>query len=144
MLARGLTLVAIVLLMLAPPPSIAIAGGGGFHGASRDGNHGRGFGVHRSGCCFGPVAVGRAFLGLAIAEPTYASPFPVYAELSEGPAPAPAHPSAVTPAAPPVFCHFGGCYHLHGNGVTVPYEWTWVAAAPGSPPAPPPLPAGVR
>jgi predicted nucleic acid-binding Zn ribbon protein len=31
-------------------------------------------------------------------------------------------------------CYKTGCYHLQGDGVTVPYQWVWVPAAPAPPP----------
>ena len=95
-----------------------------------------------AGCCFGPVAVGQAFLGLAVVgEPSSDSTLAMYAELPD--AVAAAEQPAIT-AAPPIFCYLGGCYHLQGNGVSAPYRWVWMATGPGEPPAPPPVPAGVR
>jgi len=143
-----LTLVVVVSLALATPASAGMARGGGFQTGFGGGGHGSesrgGFHHHRvqrTGCCFGPVAVGRAFLGLGIAEPTYVSTLAMDAGVLDAPAAA-EQPTVIV--APPIFCYFGGCYHLQGNGISVPYQWAWVAAGPGQPPAPPPLPAGVR
>jgi hypothetical protein len=144
----GLALVPVLSLTLAAPAS-AGARGGAFHGGFRgNGFHGGGFrggfhhgfhhhrGFHRFGCCFGPVVVvGSVFLGAAVAAPYYGDPYPVYAA---PPAyePAPAYQARVS-AAPPVVCYVGGCYHLQGNGVSVPYQWIWVPAVPAPPPGPP-------
>jgi len=38
-------------------------------------------------------------------------------------------------------CFPSGCYRLHGDGVTVPYQWVWVPAPP-PPPAVIPYPTG--
>ena len=90
--------------------------------------HQRGF--NQFGCCFGPVVGGGGFLGGAVANSYFAYPYPV----SE----APADQSAPIYQAPPVFCYVGGCYHLQGNGASVPYQWVWVPAVPGAPPGSPP------
>jgi len=101
-------------------------------------------GFQQSGCCFGPVAVGQAFLGLAVSEPSYTSTDLMYADAPDTPA---SNQRTVT-FAPPVFCYVGGCYRLRGDGGRVPYQWVWVPAVAGewtgTPPAPPPLPAGTR
>jgi len=72
-----------------------------------------------------------------VAAPFYGSPDPVYAAPAYAPAPVFEAPVS---SAPPVVCYSGGCYHLQGNGVSVPYQWVWVPAVPAPPPAPPSAP----
>lgn len=162
MVSRGLVLalVAVVSLTL-PTPASARGGGGaslgglhggtGFHHGSSGFHHGRsglrhsafrgGFnrrqGFSRFDCCFGPVLLGNAFLGPAEAAAYYDDySYPVY-PAPPADVPAPGY-EASPPPAPPIFCYVGGCYHLRGNGVNVPYQWVWVPDAPAAPPPPPP------
>lgn len=115
-------------------------GGGGLRGGFRGGFHHH-HGFHRFGCCIGPVVVSSVLVGGAVAAADYedAYPPPAYAEAPYAPAPTYQPPA---PSAPPVVCYVGGCYHLHGNGVNVPYQWVWVPAAPALPPPPPAAPNG--
>ena len=64
--------------------------------------------------------------------PAYAYPYdyPVYAE----PAYQPQTQVAVSPSIQRDVCYSTGCYHLRGDGVTIPYSWVWVPAAPALPP----------
>ena len=82
----------------------------------------------------GPGVVGSGFVGADVADPYYAYPYPVDAPQIYQPAPVNQPPSV----APPDFCYDGGCYHLKGDGVSVPYQWVWAPALPPSPPGPPP------
>jgi len=90
------------------------------------------------GCCWGPVFVGGVFVGAALAYPYYGYPayaypydYPVYAE----PAYQPQTQVAVSPSVQRDVCYSTGCYHLQGDGVSVPYSWVWVPAAPPGPPS---------
>lgn len=139
----SLVLIVVFSTALAAP---AFAGGphGGFHDGHRGGFH---HGFHRFGCCFGPAFAGGVFLGAALAAPYYGYPYPYYGYSYPYYAgdPAPVYvPSptyqAQTYAAPAVqreVCYVGGCYHLHGDGVTTAYQWVWVPSAPPAPPSPP-------
>ena len=64
-----------------------------------------------------------AFLSLALASPGYARGGP--AEKGT------AGRSMAVPTGAST-----GCYHLQGDGVTVPYLWVWVPVAPAPPPPP--------
>ena len=142
--AVGLVLVVVLSLALGTPASAGRAHGasvrGGFHGGGFRGgfHHHPGFhhhhGFHRFGCCFGPVVVSSVFVSAAVAAPLYANPYPVYAAPAYVP-PAPVYEASISGS--PVVCYVGGCYHLQGNGVSVPYQWVWVPAVPAPPPAPP-------
>ena len=137
---------------------VAPASADGFRGGSRGGFHqGHGFhqgrggfhrfqghgGFHRFGCCFGPVFLGGAFLGAALAAPYYYYPYPyayqgysTYAYQGYSTpayAPAPAYQTQLQREV----CYVGGCYRLQGDGVTVAYQWVWLANAPPPPPGPP-------
>jgi hypothetical protein len=130
----GLVLAAMLSLSLAVPVSAWSGHGGG----GRGGFHGGGF--HRFGCCFGPAFVGGVFLGSALAYPyyDYGYPYPAYySDPAYVPAPVYQSQVAVAPALQAPVCYTGGCYYLHGDGVTVAYSWVWVPAAPPAPPAPP-------
>jgi hypothetical protein len=132
----SLVLVVAVLSLGLTAPAWAGRGGGGFHGGFHHG------GFHR-GCCWGPAFVGGVFVGAALgypyygypsyAYPSYAYPYdyPVYAE----PAYQPQTQLAVTPSVQRDVCYSTGCYHLQGDGVSVPYSWVWVPAAPPGPPS---------
>ena len=130
----SLLLVAMLPLALAVPVSADGFHGGGFRG----GFHHDDF--HRFGCCFGPAFVGGVFVGSALAYPYYAYPYAAYPVYQD--------PVYVTPAvyqpqvsvAPSIqtqVCYTGGCYYLHGDGVTVAHSWVWVPAAPPEPATPP-------
>ena len=41
---------------------------------------------------------------------------------------------AVSPSIQRDVCYSTGCYHLRGDGVTIPYSWVWVPAAQALPP----------
>ena len=148
----SLALVTTLSLSLAAPVSAGRGPGGGFHGGfHHDGFRHGGFrhdGFHRFGCCFGPAFVGGVFVGSALAYPYYADPYyaypyatyPAYADSGYAPGPAYQPQPQVSVAPPPIqpeVCYVGGCYHLRGDGVTVPYSWIWVPSAPAVPPAPP-------
>jgi hypothetical protein len=153
-----LALVAVLSLTLVASASAGVGGAaphGGFHGSGfqHSGLHGTGFhrgafrdgfhrrqGFSRFGCCFGPALVGGAFLDAADAAAYYNDPYPVYpAPPADQQAPLyPAPPPYQAPPAPPIFCYVGGCYHLQGNGVNLPYQWVWVPDVPAGPPPPPP------
>ena len=107
----------------------------------------RGHGHWRGGCCWGgwwwPGAViGGLALGAAVAAtyPLYAPP-PVYAAppvIYQAPppvmyqqAPAPAPPAPLVQREV-VYPH--GRYILYGDGVSRPWQWVWVPAAPPAPP----------
>ena len=141
----SLALVAVLCLALAAPVFAGQAHGGAFHGGGfrgsgfRGGFHG-GFhhhhGFHRFGCCFGPAIVGGVFLGAALAAPYYAYPYP-YPYPVYAPGPTYQAPVYAAPSIRRQVCYTGGCYHLQGDGVTVPYQWIWVPAVPAPPPGPP-------
>src|SRR5262249_35883310 len=157
MVSRGVVFGLMAVLSLTPtPPASARSGGashGGVHGgAVLHGSNGflhgsRGFrhGAFRGGfhrrqafsqfdCCFAPVLLGNAFVGAvetAASYPVYAVP-PADVQALEH--------EASSPPAPPIFCYVGGCYHLRGNGVNIPYQWVWVPNAPAVPPPPPGAP----
>jgi hypothetical protein len=76
-------------------------------------------------------------VGAAVAPPFYTYPYPVYAAPADVQTPVYEAPAS---AAPTVVCYVGGCYHLQGNGVSTPYQWVWVPAAPAPPPGPPSAP----
>jgi hypothetical protein len=42
----------------------------------------------------------------------------------------------VAPLVQREVCYDTGCYHLQGDGVTVPCLWVWVPVAPAPPPPP--------
>ena len=154
----SLALVGMLSLAFAAPASAD-----GFRGGSRGGFHrGHGFhqghggfhrfqghgGFHRFGCCFGPVFLGGAFLGAALAAPYY-YPYPYayqgyspyayqgYSTPAYAPAPAYQTQAYVTPSVQREVCYVGGCYRLQGDGVTVAYQWVWLPHAPPPPPGPP-------
>ena len=142
----SLVLVASLSLALAAPVYAGRGHGGGFHGGSRGGSH-HGFhhgGFHR-GCCFGPAFVGGVFVGSVLAYPYYPYyyypyySYPVYPEPAYTPAPAgqPQTQLSVAPSVQREVCFVHGCYHLQGDGVSVPYSWVWVPAAPAPPSGPP-------
>ena len=143
----SLALVGMVSLALAAPVYAGRGQGGGFHGGFHHGgfHHGR---FHHFGCCFGPAFVGGVFVGSALAYPYYAYPYyaypyeypyPVYPDPVYAPAPAylPQTQVYVAPSVQREVCYANGCYHLHGDGVTVAYSWIWVPAAPAPPAGPP-------
>jgi hypothetical protein len=139
-----LALVAMLPLALAAPVSAWRGPGGGVHGGFHHGGfHHGGFrhgGFHHFGCCFGPVFVGGVFVGSALAYPYYAYPYaayPIYPDPVYAPVPAYQPQVSVASSVQREVCYTSGCYHLHGDGVTVAYSWIWVPAAPAAPPAPP-------
>jgi hypothetical protein len=89
------------------------------------------------GCCFWwPAALfGGLLFGAAVsaaAHPYYYAPPVVYQT-------APVYASAPPPAAPAVqreVVYSNGRYVLFGDGVSQPWQWVWIPAAP-APPAPP-------
>jgi hypothetical protein len=104
----------------------------------------------RGGCCWGgwwwPGAViGGLVLGAAVAAtyPLYAPP-PVYAAppvVYQAPAPVIYQPSPAPPPPPAplvqrevVYPH--GRHVLYGDGVSRPWQWVWIPAAPPAPPPP--------
>jgi hypothetical protein len=92
--------------------------------------HGVGWWV--PGLFFGGLA-----LGTALAYPYYTYPYAYrYPYGYAYSYPAPIYEPA--PARPPLVqrdvCYPSGCYHLHGDGLTQPWQWVWTPAAP-SPPA---------
>lgn len=126
-------LMVLALLSMSAVPSDAWTRGGGWHGG---GWHGGGW---HHGCCWGgwwwPGAfVGGLALGAAIAGPYpyyEASPPVIYQDA----------PVYVAPPAPPLqreVVYQNGKYVLYGDGVTQPWQWVWVPAAPVGPPPPPP------
>jgi hypothetical protein len=132
-----LALVAVFSLALTAPASAA-----GWHGGHGGGHgwHGGHHGGH--GCCF----FGGFFLGAALAAPFY---YPYYGypyaypygyPYAYGDPGAYSAPVTYQTAAPPTAaiqreaCYPSGCYHLQGDGVSVPYQWVWVPAAPAAPP----------
>jgi hypothetical protein len=130
-----LALVAVVSVTLAAPASEGAGSGRGLDQGAFRGGFFRHQGVGRFDCCFGPVLLGNAFLDAADAAASYDYPYPVYAA---PPPDVPAAPhQASPPPAPPIFCYVGGCYHLQGNGVNLPYQWVWVPDPSSVPPPPP-------
>src|SRR5229473_733525 len=76
------------------------------------------------------------------AYPYYASPYagyPVYPDpvYASSPAYQPQTQVYLAPSVQREACYVGGCYHLHGDGVTAAYQWVWVPSAPPPPPGPP-------
>jgi hypothetical protein len=139
-------LVAALFLALAAPAFAGRAHGGAFHGGGFRGSGFRGgfhgsfhhhHGFHRFGCCFGPAIVGGVFLGAVLAAPYYAYPYP-YPYPLYAPPPAYQAPVYAAPSVTREVCYTGGCYHLQGDGVTVPYRWVWEPAVPTAPPPGPP------
>jgi len=65
--------------------------------------------------------------------------YPAYPEPLYAPAPAgqPQTQLSVAPSVQREVCFVHGCYHLQGDGVSVPYSWVWVPAAPAPPSGPP-------
>ena len=127
----SLLLVAVLPLTLAVPVSADGFHGGGFRGGFRGGFHHDGF--RRFSCCFGPAFVSGVFVGSALAYPYHAYPYAAYPVYQD-----PAYVTA--PVYQPQvsqICYAGGCYYLHGDGVTAAYSWVWVPAAPAAPAAPP-------
>ena len=132
-------LVAAVLSLSLAAPVYAGRGGGGFRGG-----HG---GFHHGGCCWGGAFVGGLLLGSVLAAPYYAYPYyaspyagyPVYPDpvYASSPAYQPQTQVYVAPSVQREACYVGGCYHLHGDGVTAAYQWVWVPTAPPPPPGPP-------
>jgi len=150
----GVALLAALTLFAAP---VAAAGGrhGGGHTSHASGHHGghwRG-GGHHHGCCWG----GR-FYAFPFFFPYYPSPAYAYLPPPYYTAPVYAPPVVYTPPAvytgpaytPPVSArqtlqtyeapnvqrevvYSHGKYVLYGDGVTQPWQWVWVPAAP--PPA---------
>ena len=140
-LLTGIAIVLSGLLINAPVVSAGLGGHGGFaghggfhsgfHGGFHHGFHHPGFhGFHRFGCCFGRVFVGGVFVGASVAYPYYPYPYPAYSTTVYAPEPTAA-------AVQRNVCYAEGCYHLQGDGVTIPYQWIWVPSAPPPPPAPP-------
>jgi hypothetical protein len=106
----------------------------GFHhgGVRHPGVHpGFHHGFRHFGCCFSSVFVGGVVVGAPLAYPYYADPSPVYSAAVDPPDP------SVAAAVRRDVCYAEGCYHLQGDGVTVPYQWIWIPAAPPAPPGPP-------
>src|SRR5207244_2560254 len=131
----SLVLVVAVLSLMLTAPVWAGRGGGGFHGGSHHGGFHHG-GFHR-GCCWGPAFVGGVFVGGALAYPYFGYPASAYP--SDSPVSAePPYPSqtqvAMSPSIQRDVCYSAGCYRLRGDGVTIPYSWVWVPAAPALPP----------
>src|SRR5262245_2178508 len=128
--AMGLTLVVVLSLTLNTPASAGWTQGGAVHGGFHGGFHAGGFrggfhhhhGFRRFGCCSGPLIACSVFVSALAAPPVSAYPYPAYAAPAY--APAPVYEAPVS--GPPVVCYVGGCYHLQGNGVSVPYQWVWV------------------
>ncbi len=143
-----------IALVLAGTFSLSLAGaadaggfrmGGGFGRGGRSGFHGGQFksrsGFHARVSCMNHTCVtvysagavfpssgnGTQFLSLEYETPPEAPP----------PAQAPRAQMEIAPAVPREACFRAGCYHLQGNGATVPYVWAWVPAPP--PPPPPPV-----
>jgi hypothetical protein len=141
----GFALITMSSLVLAAPVSAGAPGGMSGGGSRSGGFHGGGFhhhhAFHRFGCCSRPGVAGSVPFGAPASAQYYAYPNPVYAAPpAYGPSPAhqaPPPAAHVPPVASPVFCHVGGCFHLQGDGVSVPYQWVWVPSAPAMPPPPP-------
>jgi hypothetical protein len=147
-----------IALTLAGALSLALAGaadaggfrmGGGFGRGGRSGFHSGFHGGHfksrggfhaRVSCmnhtCVTVYSVGAVFPssgdGAQFRSLEYETP-----PETPSPAPAPRTQMEIAPAVPREACYRGGCYHLQGDGVTVPYVWAWVPAPP--PPPPPPV-----
>ena len=103
---------------------------GGFqHPGVHPGFHHHGF--HHFGCCFSSVFVGGVVVGVPVGYPYYAYPYPVYSAAVDPPDP------TVAAAVRRDVCYAEGCYHLQGDGVTVPYQWIWIPTAPPPPSGPP-------
>jgi hypothetical protein len=103
------------------------------------GRHGGGHGGWRGGCCWWwPGAIiGSLILGSAVAVASnpyyYAPPTVVYQ-----PPPVYAAAPAPAPSVQREVIYPNGRYVLYGDGVSQPWQWVWVPAAPAVPPAPPP------
>ncbi len=143
---RVLVLFAIVALLVGiTVPADAARGGGGHgggghhgggaHGGFHHGFHGHGF--HGGGCCVFSFGVGLGY-------PYYGYPYYGYPYYPYYPYDA-AYP-AYTYTPPPVaqnvnaqpliqreVVYPNGKYVLYGDGVTQPYKWVWVPAAPAPP-----------
>lgn len=82
---------------------------------------------------WGPgLFLGGLALGTALTYPYYAYPYPAYTYAYPYPGPV-IYEQAPVPSAPLVqrdVCYEHGCYHLYGDGVTQPWQWVWVPAAP--------------
>jgi hypothetical protein len=155
----GLTLVGMLSLALAAPVhanggrgSGFQSGNGGMHSSSS--RHGGGFrhnggfqhrGNFQRGCCFGGAFFGWPVGTTLLAAPYYDSyPYSYPAYQDPGYAPSPYYQQQpqlyMAPPVPSEMCYTGGCYRLQGDGVSIPFRWVWIPAAPEGPPAPPAAP----
>jgi hypothetical protein len=149
----GVALLAALTLFAAPVAAAGGRHGGGHtgHASGHHGGHSRG-GGHHHGCCFG------RFYAFPFFFPYYPSPAYAYLPPSYYTAPVYAPPVVYTP--PPVYTgpaytppvsaqqtlqtyeapnvqrevvYSHGKYVLYGDGVTQPWQWVWVPAAPPPP-----------
>ena len=141
----GATALVTMILMLATslPSDARGRGGHGGHVGYRGGHGGHGGHGHHHGHYhygwWGPGFIGGLALGTALAYPWYAYPYPSYAYSPPVAAPPVVYQQmpAASPAVQREVAYPHGKYVLHGDGVSQPWQWIWVAA-PGAAPPPPP------
>src|SRR6266852_1271385 len=122
---RTLFLVLTILAVAVMPNSAHAGGHGGGHGGRGFHGHHGGFRHHHHGF--------HSFVGVGVFAPwpwcPYDYPYYPYAY----PPPVVYQPPAVQREV----IYPNGKYVLYGDGVTQPYQWVWIPAAP-PPPSPPP------
>ena len=134
----GVLAVLVLLLASAVPSDAWVRGGGGWHGG---GGHGGGWHGGGGGGWWWPgVFIGGLALGAVLATPY---PYPYYPYpyyYAPPPVVYPEAPAYMAPPAPPIqreVVYPNGKYVLYGDGVTQPWQWVWIPAAPAVSPPPP-------